>query len=377
MSEGKIILNRAELYEQVWSLPITRLAAKYGLSDNGLRKICRKLNIPTPPIGYWARLQHGKKVVKKPLPQLKYGEPDIYTTGIKRVAEQLLENDSQIKDLITEEEREGKITVQERLASPHPLVAKTLEVLSEVKPDEYGVLRPWRQKYLDLRVSPASLKRALRIMDAIVKAFEKRTFKVEIITDKVPVSYVMIHDHRLYFSLWEKIDRVEHIPTKQEIEEQKKYSWNRPPLWDYKATGRLSLYIKEYSAEGLRKSWSDGKSKRLEDMLNDFIAGAIKVALVSREEHLQREKIWEEERRKEAEERKRQIAEETFIKDLEMNAARWAKSRQIQAFIEKVEENFAQKANPPEIQAAFEKWVKKAKQYASRMDPLSKGFLSE
>ena len=47
-----VTFERSKLYEEVWSQPMTRLAAKYSLSDNGLRKICVSLAIPVPPRGY-------------------------------------------------------------------------------------------------------------------------------------------------------------------------------------------------------------------------------------------------------------------------------------------------------------------------------------
>ena len=39
-------IKREELYEEVWATPLTQLGAKHGLSDNGLRKICRRMNVP-------------------------------------------------------------------------------------------------------------------------------------------------------------------------------------------------------------------------------------------------------------------------------------------------------------------------------------------
>lgn len=48
-------LNREELYKQVWSQPMTKTAKSYGLSDVGLAKLCRKLNVPTPGRGYLRR----------------------------------------------------------------------------------------------------------------------------------------------------------------------------------------------------------------------------------------------------------------------------------------------------------------------------------
>ncbi len=52
----EIEFERSRLYAEVWSLPLTQLAMKYKLSDNGLRKICKALNIPLPERGYWAKV---------------------------------------------------------------------------------------------------------------------------------------------------------------------------------------------------------------------------------------------------------------------------------------------------------------------------------
>lgn len=63
-----IRVPRHDLYEKVWSQPITKLAHEYGISDVALAKICRKLDIPYPGRGYWRREQTGKVVKQLPLP---------------------------------------------------------------------------------------------------------------------------------------------------------------------------------------------------------------------------------------------------------------------------------------------------------------------
>ncbi|MCA9473030.1 MAG: hypothetical protein KC594_13300, partial [Nitrospira sp.] len=68
-------VNRNDLYERVWATPMRTLAAEFGISDRGLTKVCAKLNVPTPPLGYWAKKAAGKKVHQPPLPDLKTGEP--------------------------------------------------------------------------------------------------------------------------------------------------------------------------------------------------------------------------------------------------------------------------------------------------------------
>ncbi|MFT3739568.1 MAG: hypothetical protein QM786_12480 [Breznakibacter sp.] len=61
-------LTRKELYDLVWSEPMSTVCKRFGISDNGLRKHCKSMNIPTPPIGYWAKLQSGKTVEILPIP---------------------------------------------------------------------------------------------------------------------------------------------------------------------------------------------------------------------------------------------------------------------------------------------------------------------
>lgn len=60
--------SRVELFELVWSKPMTHLSKELGLSDVGLRKICVKYGIPLPARGYWARLQFGKQDPRPDLP---------------------------------------------------------------------------------------------------------------------------------------------------------------------------------------------------------------------------------------------------------------------------------------------------------------------
>ncbi|MGH7826451.1 MAG: hypothetical protein ACREQ7_14905 [Candidatus Binatia bacterium] len=63
--------NREQLYDEVWSEPTQNVAKKYGLSDVGLAKVCKKLQIPRPGLGYWAKKAAGKPVGKRPpLPRL-------------------------------------------------------------------------------------------------------------------------------------------------------------------------------------------------------------------------------------------------------------------------------------------------------------------
>jgi hypothetical protein len=63
--------NREKIYEEIWAEPIMHVAKRYSMSDVGLGKICKKLKIPRPGLGYWAKKAAGKSTpTRPPLPEL-------------------------------------------------------------------------------------------------------------------------------------------------------------------------------------------------------------------------------------------------------------------------------------------------------------------
>jgi hypothetical protein len=64
-----LTITREELYGQAWETPIRRLSQQYAISDTGLAKICRRLNVPYPPRSYWARKTAGQKVRQADFPE--------------------------------------------------------------------------------------------------------------------------------------------------------------------------------------------------------------------------------------------------------------------------------------------------------------------
>jgi len=53
------LLSRQQLFELVWSVPMSRLAPRYGMSDVGLKKLCGRHGIPTPGLGIGRRCGPG------------------------------------------------------------------------------------------------------------------------------------------------------------------------------------------------------------------------------------------------------------------------------------------------------------------------------
>jgi hypothetical protein len=63
--------DREKIFNEIWSEAMQVVAKRYKLSDVGLAKVCKKLKIPRPGRGYWAKKVAGKHVPKRPrLPAL-------------------------------------------------------------------------------------------------------------------------------------------------------------------------------------------------------------------------------------------------------------------------------------------------------------------
>ena len=359
-------LNREELYEQVWSQPMTKLASTYSLSDNGLRKICKKHDIPLPTLGYWAKMQHGKKVERLPLPPTKGSgelEIKIYKKDDLPIDE---EQFTKAQELITFENLdENKIQVPSMLVSPHILISQTKKAFQNSKTIHHAHLSPNRNDSLNIDVCPNNLNRALRIMDILIKALESRKFEVLIIKEQTYGNYircttcVSLLGQNIKFRLRERLlqkDRVQ------------KHSYDNK--YDYVPSGKLNFEIIDYLCEGMRKIWTDTTRIQLENRLNAFIVGLIKAAVNMRSRELQRERRKRErqEAERQREENERQIMEEKRKVDtLYKDAENWTKSQHMRKYITTVKKNALQKNE--KIEHELEQWLKWANQQADRLDP--------
>ena len=374
MPYKKITYKRNGLYDQVWSEPMTKLAPKYGLSDNGLRKICKKLNIPLPPIGYWAKLQYGKAASRPSLPPAKKNEYTVerWIADIPELDETEKTEVQKIIDLI--EGAENLIQVSDKLRNSHPYVKQTQDALKDAGQTEYGILLNWPVKYLDISVSKNQLGRALRIMDAVIKSLEKKDYPVTM-GGHQDETYVTIFGEKIRFGIREPSNQRDRAPTAEEKSNHERYpSLYRGKWTEFIPCGRLSLLIKEYP-DGIRKTWSDGKKQDIENCLNDFLIGLIRVAEQKRARTIERERKAEEKREWERQRDEKIILikeEEARIKKLEKDAMNWNKSRQIREYLVTLKKDTINKQSERGGDSDLEKWFKWAEQQADRLDPLVK-----
>jgi hypothetical protein len=75
-----LVLTRSALYRLVWERTLTALGAEMGISDNGLKKICIKHDIPRPPAGFFLMKPDRRERARRPLPNPHY-DPTIEIRG--------------------------------------------------------------------------------------------------------------------------------------------------------------------------------------------------------------------------------------------------------------------------------------------------------
>jgi hypothetical protein len=244
--------TRTELYELVWSKAMTHIAKEFGMSDVALRKHCVKHAIPTPPLGYWAKLAHGKTVRKPPLSiKDRPADEPVYIkvrTTIPRSADSLavaVEAEAR-RDALKE-----LLVVPEALPDrPHKLTRALRTALRGTKADASGFLLLSGSDLPEMRIGRQSVDRVLRMLDVWFTAAESLSHGFE----PFERSFCWrVHGERFQMRVHEVGDREAHTPSASELKEQKRHDENRTRnpdwykertvyrSWDPFPSGRLSI----------------------------------------------------------------------------------------------------------------------------------------
>lgn len=162
-------LHRNALFELVWSMPMTSLAEKCGVSSSYLARVCTQMSVPRPERGYWAKLAAGKKVNKPSLPEPR--PEDLLEWNIGKGITQ-----SQSPKVIPS----ARQSVRRRLSkgSWHPLLRGVKELFLKGKETEGGYLRPSKRILPDLLVSAEGLDRVLKLANDVYWSIEEKGHKV-------------------------------------------------------------------------------------------------------------------------------------------------------------------------------------------------------
>lgn len=244
MRNEKTQIAREDLYDQVWNESMSKLAKQYGLSDVGLAKICKKMGIPRPGRGHWTRVNSGRIPPKPRLPKLKDNQVTEVILYPKEMVSLTANGHTEVDRLISQEKDPGYlINVTEEITDPHRLIDRTSKSLRGAKANDHHIVRPRAKHCLDVEITKGSIDRAMRVMDALIKAFEQRGFEVTV--GEQEQTQVTILGETLGIHLEERIQRVPHVMTSQEEKRVARdpYYHFQIPDFDYQPTGKLTFSI--------------------------------------------------------------------------------------------------------------------------------------
>jgi len=294
-----ITLSRDELYRQIWSMPMRKLAAQYGITGTGLTKICARLKVPCPPRGYWAKKAVGKKVVQYRLTEPAAETPRQVTITPAPPPPKPTPAQTELEQQIDgARANNAGIIVPAQLSRPHRVIAGWLAEHKRKMQEARREPDPWRRQYLKPDAFTETDHRRHRILDTLFKALEQQGFAIK--AEEYQLVYLEVQNERIDFQLREKQKQVRRPLTQSE----KEVSYLRDRGWtqELQPTGTLILSIKTWLAARMRREWKDESEKPLENQLPDIVA-ALSLAgpflVKQRQERAEEEKRrWEEENRR-------------------------------------------------------------------------------
>jgi len=383
MNTNRRYFTREELYDLVWSEPMSQLAKKFDLSDVGLAKICRSAQIPVPERGYWAKRQAGKPTTVQPLPPRGLG---MYGHLSLDVPESLASNASQnFQEIssppvfpddiaeITECVRKmvGKITIPKTFHSPHKAIAKYLQDDERRREKQQNSPSGWLWDG-PLFDTPFE-RRRLRILNAIFLTLARCDMGSSVRGREARETCARIGDVSVSFSF----DSATKLRRPGEVNPDK-----RKPSEE-----KLRLQVASaYGVSRPERFWEDKDDVTIEDQLSDIVVALIvageeqcrdavrndyqwRLQDKARREEEARRKREEEERR----ERERQLKlEQERIERLLGEASAFRQAADIRAFVESVR-TASVSATDPLPQDKVEAWAVWALSEADRIDPVRSG----
>jgi hypothetical protein len=360
----KITLTRKELYDLVWSTPMTVISKKYEISSDRLKGICKKANVPMPENGYWQKLQYKKPVTIKELPDETLSNNEVVLNVIDKNVE-IHSSDIFIRNRLIKEIEDNHdlpIQVPLKLTNPDKLIVEAKDSLTVDKQynRDFNGLISTKSGLISITVTQESIGRALRFMDAFIKLLRARGHELII---NQGTTYAVVFGEEIVICLQEKL-RIEYTVHK--------YGWRNR---EYHPSGILMFRMWKHFWWH-QKVCMDGK-QLIELQLPKVIANLelyakkeieekrkSELARIKREEEL---KILQEEQRIEKEIRNRKKKEFRAFKELFIRANQLHQANILRDYIQTVEANAIRNGNNTD---EMQGWIIWAKQKVEWYDPL-------
>lgn len=312
MAPTKRTFTREELHDLVWSTPILKLAEEFGISDRGFTKICIRHLVPTPPRGYWAKIEAGLPAKKTPLRSVE--NKALHTVEVGRrsprsetILAALATAKAERKRLSEERKRTAAKAADSMPATevidpdqpvdvPHRVIAQIAKQLQKAKPDSDGVISA-----KGVCVHERTLERAIRILHHLARAAETNGVELTIAENSLHIS---TSEGEVSIVLTEERRRPKHTPTEAELAEYQRlkakrekdrslsrWSFGRLEPWpefDIVYTGKLTIGYNGYGINGRREFQANRGRSGIGAEQCPPLAGLLRIVCPQRRRQLRR-----------------------------------------------------------------------------------------
>jgi hypothetical protein len=410
--EGKpIVLSREDLYELAWSKPILELAKDFGISDVGLAKRCKRLGIPLPGRGYWARVDAGQTPYRPKLPKREGQWHD--QSALTVAPSQFMPGEAMASLEVSESQDPNAVTAQIAALAMNSVAAidETLGAVKRtalhhklVRRREITFDRGERSgPIVPMLITEGSLERSLLLADRLLRAAESLgwEFKESVILKKkaeeeaerirsqygrhappeapkpqFPEGRLWVEGEEIAFRIEEKLREEPCTPTAAELAREKREWGYHAPRKVSVSTGHLRLVRLdlEYRYRGpQRHSWYDRKGKPVEEQLKEILLGFYELALTEKNRRAEAEREAREraEEKRLAEERTaRQEANAKLIKQLETDAGAWHRARYLRRYLRAARRQVEESIEASYLNTTLD-YLAWGERYVDQLDPLS------
>ena len=338
-----VVLSREELHEKIWAKPVRAVAAEFGISDVGLKKICERHDIPRPSPSHWGLIRHGRTPPKVPLPPRKESIPERIEIRSSTPRAGTLPAEIEIPS----------VAVPTVLEKAHAVVRALRKLLGDrpgpdgmlVVPGEYGGI---------VRTSPRQRTRALILLDCLFKSLMSRGHEI-VLDDPQPrrAGYaiaVVVGGTKVELKLVERLRQTDHVPTVTELAEKARYGHVYAPKYDQAPSGLFTLTAGDRF--GAKRTWAEKEGRTLDGLLGEVIVWMEGAAPVLRE----KERAVDERNRQWQLYARRSEHERFLVEKLHKTMGAWSEATQIRRFLDAIDREIAAEIRQTPELAAFVAW---------------------
>jgi len=362
MDDNLAQLTRAELFEQVWSTPMRRLAQRYNLSDVGLAKVCRRYNIPRPPVGYWAKREVGKAPPRPLLPPLDEDEPIN------------IEPNASVAPTSTgkspRKRSSRRVSDGRRIGSPLLISAARVQLLRG-KPDADQLVCTNAHTAASIRVARPSIDRALHLFQSLIHLWNEAggTAQCSEVQNGLGTEFCL-GSHSVPIHLAEVAEDASVDRPKSRYVSQRTEPTRHP-------TGKLIFAVPDGQSGRLPSCWKENDQQRLEDILPQIVQdlpAQIERWQVTRSDRECEHRQWMKIHARQAAKSKMDAEERSWEKSILEGIHKWQQAEQIRAYIAELRRRVDCGEQRIYDQAMYDNWQAWANYLAIKFDPLMRSI---